>query len=368
MAASRTYHIRPVLDGQTLAAALRGLNAKLSWNDARKLIHNRHVQVNGNLVLDEARRIKTGDVVKVFEQPMAPPPSTRDVRVLHVDEDLIVIDKPAGITTLRHLQEQEWDDRRKQRQPTLDEALQEMVPGLMPQIRRSAMERAAEAEKRRESLPKGDPSSGIFRRGARQQQRDVPTGPIDVPKVRAVHRLDRDTSGLMIFALSTRAEPALIAMFKAHTIRRSYLAVVHGVVAAPMRIESWFVRDRGDGVRGSSPAGSAAADAQHAVTHVEPVEAIGSAYSVIRCRLETGRTHQIRIHLAEAGYMLCGERTYVRPRPGEPAVHEQSGAPRQALHSAELEFKHPFTDQTLKFTAPLPKDLANWLERLKKTG
>ena len=65
MPASRTYHIRPVLDGQTLASALRGLNAKLSWTDARKLIHNRHIQVNGNLVLDEARRLKTGDVVRM---------------------------------------------------------------------------------------------------------------------------------------------------------------------------------------------------------------------------------------------------------------------------------------------------------------
>jgi 23S rRNA pseudouridine1911/1915/1917 synthase len=358
MPASRTYHIRPVLDGQTLAAALRGLNAKLSWTEARKLIHNRHIQVNGNLVTDEARRLKTGDVVKVFEQPLAPAPSQRDVRVVHIDEDLIIVDKPAGITTLRHSQEQEWDDRRKQRQPTLDEVVEGMLPGLWGKVAR--VKRPVQASKLQD-----DPEKGIFRRNRNRSPEPTPERR-EIPKVRPVHRLDRDTSGLMLFALSTRAEPALVAMFKAHTIQRSYLAVVHGVVSTPMRIESWFVRDRGDGLRGSSPAGSQAPESQRAVTHVEPVEAIRDRYSIVRCRLETGRTHQIRIHLAEAGHMLCGERTYVRPAPDKPAVHETSGAPRQALHSADIEFKHPFSDQTLSFSSSLPKDLANWLERLKR--
>src|SRR5437764_12904297 len=125
----RTFHVRPVLANQTLAAALRRLVPELSWAEARRLITNRHVHVNGNLVLDEARRLKAGDVVKLFQHPRAPVPTTKDVRVLHVDSDLIVVDKPAGITTLRHAEERDWDERRKQRQPTLDEALQRMLPG-----------------------------------------------------------------------------------------------------------------------------------------------------------------------------------------------------------------------------------------------
>jgi len=362
MSASRTYHIRPVLDGQTLASVLRGLNAKLSWGDARKLIHNRHIQVNGNLVTDEVRRLKTGDVVKVSDQPMAPAPSQRDVRVVHIDEDLIIVDKPTGITTLRHSQEQEWDDRRKQRQPTFDEVVEGLLPGLWGKVQR--VERPAEVSK---NAPRDDPEKGIFRRNRNRLPEPAPRK-LEPQKVRPVHRLDRDTSGLMLFALSARAESALVAMFKSHTIRRSYLAVVHGVLVSSMRIESWFVRDRGDGLRGSSPAGSKAPESQRAVTHVEPVEAIGRDYSIVRCRLETGRTHQIRIHLAEAGHMLCGERTYVRPAPDKAAVHEQSGAPRQALHSADLELKHPFSGQTQTFSSPLAKDLANWLERLKQRG
>src|SRR5690348_2679699 len=101
MPADRTYHVRPVLDGQTLAAALRRLVAGLSWADARRMIAGRRVQVNGNLTLDEARRLKSGDVVKVFEHARAPVPTQRDVRVRHVDADLIVVEKPPGITTLR---------------------------------------------------------------------------------------------------------------------------------------------------------------------------------------------------------------------------------------------------------------------------
>src|SRR3954464_61869 len=131
MPADRTFHIRPVLNGQTLAAALRRLIAELSWADARGLIAGRRVQVNGNLTLDGARRLKAGDVVKVFEHARAPVPTQGDVRVRHVDDDLIVVEKPPGITTLRHAEEREWDDRRKQRQPTLDEVVQRILPEVL---------------------------------------------------------------------------------------------------------------------------------------------------------------------------------------------------------------------------------------------
>ena len=359
MAADRTYHIRPVLDGQTLAAGLRGLNQKLSWADARRLIANRHVQVNGNLVLDDARRLKAGDVVKVFDQPKAPVPTERDVRVVHLDADLIIVDKPAGITTLRHAEEQGWDDRRKQRQPTLDEVVQGILPSVWPP-------RGPRAEAKQDIPKPREGQAGILRRtGGRPAV--PPFGPsgIGLPKVRAVHRLDRDTSGLMLFALSPRAEQALVGLFKEHAIRRSYRAVVHGNLTAEQTIESWFVRDRGDGLRGTAPGGKEVEGAQHAVTHVRPVEPVaGGRYTLVECRLQTGRTHQIRIHLAEAGHMLCGERTYVRPRPGAEAVRDDSGAPRQALHSAEVEFAHPSTNETIRYASPMAKDVAQWLGRL----
>ncbi|CAA9382823.1 MAG: Ribosomal large subunit pseudouridine synthase D [uncultured Phycisphaerae bacterium] len=368
MPADRTYHIRPVLDGQTLAAGLRGLVAQLSWADARRLILNRQVQVNGNLVLDDTRRLKAGDVVKVFEHPKAPVPTERDVRVVHVDTDLIVVDKPAGITTLRHAEERDWDDRRKQRQPTLDEAVQLILPSVWPP--RPTMPRQAGggggggANRSRDADRDRAGPPGILRRTG---GRPTPPSPgVGLPRVRAVHRLDRDTSGLMLFALSPRAEQALVELFKEHAIRRSYRAVVHWALTAERTIESWLVRDRGDGLRGTAPGGKDAEGAQHAVTHVRPVEPVaGGRYTLVECRLQTGRTHQIRIHLAEAGHMLCGEKTYVRPRPAEPAVRDDSGAPRQALHSAEVEFTHPFTNEVLRFASPMAKDLSQWRGRLR---
>ena len=401
----RNYHVRPVLADETLAAALRLLVRDLSWNEARRLIAARRVSVNGNLAMDEARRLNSGDVVKVFEHPQAAIPTAKDVVVRYADDHLIVVEKPAGVTTLRHAEEREWDDRRKQKQATLDELVQELVPAALAAARRAGSPADAgrrQADRKPDVSAGGDPAFGVIRRpGGRPIAPPAPsvgnhaardragkgsaTGPRKrvapggrpivggrpnvgppPPKVRPVHRLDRDTSGLMLFALSPEAERALIAMFKAHTVRRSYLAAVHGRVAEPMRIESWIARDRGDGLRGSTASGREEPGSQRAVTHVRPDRSLGERYTVVRCQLETGRTHQIRIHLAEAGHMLCGEKTYVRPRPDAPAVLDDSGAPRQALHSAELELTHPVTGGELKFAAPLPKDLAQWLGRVAK--
>ena len=97
---------------------------------------------------------------------------------------------------------------------------------------------------------------------------------------------------------------------------------------------------------------------KEAVTHVEPVERL-SGYTVVACRLETGRTHQIRIHLAELGHPVCGEKVY---GPGK----DDSGAPRLALHAAELGFSHPATGEELRWTMPLPADLAEFVGQLQK--
>jgi 23S rRNA pseudouridine1911/1915/1917 synthase len=170
----------------------------------------------------------------------------------------------------------------------------------------------------------------------------------------------------MLFALSPRAEDSLTHAFKTHAIQRAYLAVAQGNIPAPTTIESWLVRDRGDGLRGSDPRGKDAPDAQRAVTHIDPVEHLADRYTVVRCRLETGRTHQIRIHLAESGHPLCGEKVYVRPAPGARAIEDDSGAPRHALHSAELEFIHPIAGERMKFTSPWPRDLSDWLKSKRR--
>jgi 23S rRNA pseudouridine1911/1915/1917 synthase len=310
MPKQQTFHLASDFKNVALPTALRDLLPKLSWSQVKGLIRQRRVQINGNLCLDEGRTVKAGDVIRVSDQSLAAPVTAKDVRLVHVDEHVVVIDKPPGITTLRHAEEKEWSDQRKQRQATLDE----LVEGLV-----------------------GKP-------------------------VRAVHRLDRDTSGLMVFARTAAAETHLIQQFKRHTVDRAYLAIAHGDVAE-QTIESLLVRDRGDGLRGSI-SDPKAADAEHAVTHIRPLEKL-SGYTVVECRLETGRTHQIRIHLSERGHMLCGEKIYIRP-PGGSMVEDPSGASRQALHAAVLGFEHPASGQRLQFVSPLSRDMAKLLERLRK--
>jgi 23S rRNA pseudouridine1911/1915/1917 synthase len=178
-------------------------------------------------------------------------------------------------------------------------------------------------------------------------------------RVRAVHRLDKDTSGLVAFARTVEAERDLGQQFRAHTVQRSYLAVVRGR-AMDQRIESWLIRDRGDGRRGSS---RRPGEGKRAVTHVRVVEELGP-YTLVECRLETGRTHQVRIHLGETGTPLCGERVYDRPLHGRP-VPDGSHAPRLALHAAGLGLRHPATGKPMAWVSPLPPDLAAFVARLR---
>jgi 23S rRNA pseudouridine1911/1915/1917 synthase len=177
----------------------------------------------------------------------------------------------------------------------------------------------------------------------------------------------------MLFARTRAAELKLVGMFRRHTIEREYCAVCVGRVE-PQKIESFLIRDRGDGHRGSLPADASEElqqSAQRAVTHIVSSESfvVGApeqVYSVIRCRLETGRTHQIRIHLAELGHMLCGDKIYARDAQGN-VTEDRSGAPRHALHSDRLTFTHPMTGQHLKFEMPMPPDLATWLQALRRS-
>jgi len=308
--AESAFTVPPELAGQTLVGAIKKLRADLSWSEVRKLIAGRRVTLNGRLCVEDLRRVRAGESVLISDRPHAPPPDAGDVRIVYADADLVVVEKPPGILSHRRIEEMNWPEERKRRQPTLDEVVQRLFP----------------------SRP---------------------------ARVRTVHRLDRDTSGLMLFALSPAAEQALVRMFKKHEVRRKYLAVVHGRMEKPRVIETWLVRDRGDGIRGSNPRGKADPEAKRALTRVRPVEHMRDRFTVVECELETGRTHQIRIHLSEIGHPLCGEQVYTRPAQGD------SGAPRVALHSTELSLAHPLTAKPIHFVSPLPQDLSAWLQRLR---
>jgi 23S rRNA pseudouridine1911/1915/1917 synthase len=329
-----------MLNGQTLAAALKQFLEGYSWSQVRKLVAGRRVQVHGNLCVDSERRLREGDVVKVLEQATAAPVTAADVRLAHVDEHLVVVQKPAGVTTLRHREETDLPERRKQLQATLDELVQEAL----------ALHLGVRGPREPRTQPK---------RGKRSLDPRL--------KLRPVHRLDRDTSGLMVFARSPAAEQKLIRMFAQHAVQRAYVAVVQGRVDA-QTIDTWLVRDRGDGLRGSLEAPTEEAikerEARRAVTHVRPLEHMQD-YTILECRLETGRTHQIRIHLSELGHPLCGERVYTHAL-GQPPRADGSGAPRQALHAAELALLHPANGKAMRFRMALPTDLKEWLLGLRR--
>ncbi len=353
---AQTFHLTTEHDGLSLPQALKALLPEPSWSQIRKLIAGRQVQVNGNLCLDEGRRVKAGDVVKLWDHPLARPAEAADVKIVYLDEHLVVVQKPAGVTTLRHREETDLPQRRKQLQPTLDELVVVVL------AKRLGLDTNP---KRKRGRTAGRASSGT-RRSERHRGRSLQRDPR--LSIRPVHRLDRDTSGLMVFARTAETERRLIRMFARHAVERAYVAVAHGRVEA-RTIDTWLVRDRADGLRGSTPLGETAEGAQHAITHLRPMEYVSSnpavaGYTIVECRLETGRTHQIRIHLAERGHMLCGEKTYTHSLGGKP-VEDTSGAPRHALHAAELAFVHPLTNQPLRFQMPLPKDLREWLVKLR---
>lgn len=341
-------HLGAEDDGQVLERVLKRRFATWSWGEVRRAILGRRVQINGNLCLDCLRKITPRDVLKVFAQPLPKPVGVEDVRIVYVDDFLVVVEKPAGITSVRHFEERNLSDRRRQLQPTLEELLPQALDAYFhPQ-------RAPPSPKRRD--PRQGHRDREKERAARWKRY----------RVVAVHRLDRDTSGLMVFARTPSVAQALGKAFRNHRVVRKYHAVVHGHPEA-QTFDTVLVRDRGDGIRGTKPADRAEDPTeQRAITHVRPLERLGD-YSLVECQLETGRTHQIRIHLSEAGFPLCGDPIYGRLRERRDG-NDQSGAPRQALHSATLSLEHPITGASLDFKMPWPADLHRWLQGLRRTA
>jgi 23S rRNA pseudouridine1911/1915/1917 synthase len=200
-----------------------------------------------------------------------------------------------------------------------------------------------------------------------------------------VHRIDKDTSGLLVAAKSDRAHQGLAAQFEAHEVERHYLAVCHGAPDAAdprlrgLRGVSW---EAGGVLRIATRLDRHRTDRQrqavtweggrHAVTRARVVEAFGTppGAALVDCWLETGRTHQIRVHLAYAGHSLVGDTVYGGNRAPSAKVLGEAGAaavrafPRQALHAATLGFVHPVRGEALRFEAPLPPDMSELLRAL----
>jgi 23S rRNA pseudouridine1911/1915/1917 synthase len=302
--------------GHTLAKVLRSRLGGPSWTDVRKLIAARRVKVGDAICTDDARRLKENEIVVLLEHPKPLPRAAHPERLVirHLDDHLVVVEKPPGVNTVRHPAELEWSEDRRRLDPTLEDLTQWAI---------------------------------AHRLGC---------SPKDLPRLRIVHRLDKETSGLVVFGRSPLAEKELGLQFRKHTVVRRYLAVVPGVFS-PRTIQSRLVPDRGDGRRGST---SLPAVGKEAITHIAVEERL-NGYTLLSCRLETGRTHQIRIHLAEAGHPVCGDKVYIKKANGE-IFNDVSGAPRLALHATELGFEHPVGGTHLHWTMPLPGDLAHFVQ------
>jgi 23S rRNA pseudouridine1911/1915/1917 synthase len=286
--------------GETLAAFVKARTG-VPWSVAKRQIAGGKVFVDGACATAIDQRLAAGQSVELRSGAPRPHDPAREGVLVHDDAHVVVIDKPSGVNSVP------YEDRET---------------GTAMDLIRGAWRR------------QGKPATTIA--------------------LHVVHRIDRATSGLLMFAKTKKAELGLAAQLRAHTVRRSYLCVAHGVVA-PGRIESYLVRDRGDGLRGST---TRLDQGKRAVTHVEVLRALRGA-TLCEVRLETGRTHQIRIHLAEAGHPLVGEEVYVRDHRGPVLT-----SARLLLHAATLGFDHPVTGARVELSSPLPPDFVRALEHL----
>jgi 23S rRNA pseudouridine1911/1915/1917 synthase len=303
-----------------------------SWSAVKKILYARFVGIGGVLCLDEARRLSRGEVVTIHDKPFPAPPKDQEVSIHHVDGDVVIVEKPSRMETLRRNSDVNWSWERKNRQPTLNEC----VPRLIGE------HAAAKRKSEKNSLR--------------------------FPKLHPVHRIDRDSSGLLVFARNKEAQTTIIHQFAQHSAVRKYLALIPGKIE-DQTITSQFIRNRGDGLRGST---TDTTIGEHATTHFktlqvfERVDEQGKSqfFSELECSLETGRTNQIRIHLAELGHPICGDIKYRGPF-GKPPVEDDSQIFRMALHATRLTFKHPTIDKQMDFTTPWPKKMQQYLAKIE---
>ena len=301
------FVLGPADRNATLAAALRRRLPGRSWSEVRRLCASGKVLVDGERTLDAASRLRDGARVEIRMAAPRPRPEIPDFAVVFEDPHLLVIEKPAGISSVPY--------DRKETGTAMD----------------------------------------LIREAWRRAGRKATATPLYI-----VHRLDKDTSGLLCFARTRLCERRLHIVFQHHQADREYLAVAHGRVES-QRIESVLVADRGDGLRGSIR--GRAQRGQRAVTHVAAVRPLRGA-TLCRVRLETGRTHQIRIHLAEAGHPIVGETVYIRDFLAAGAAAIPSS--RLMLHAATLDFDHPVTGQRLAFEVQPPADFRSVLQHLER--
>ena len=283
-----------------LEQVLRSRYPEASWSAIRRLVSTGKVAIGAQPTTEGRQLVPPGAEIQIRMTTPKPKPGASNAaeQIVFCDRHVVVVRKPVGISSVDHEDE-----------PT---SLQEQV-----RVWLSAQEKRP------------------------------------CPPLKVVHRLDKVTSGVMVFARTAESQAELKDQFRAHTTGRHYLAVAHGLVQ-DATLSYRLVRNRGDGLRGVT---SDPNRGVHSVTHVTQREQLRRC-TLVQCRLETGRTHQIRIHLAEIGHPVVGDPVYGGSQHG-PALD----CPRTLLHAASLSFSHPVQRQRLSFEEPLPPDFEGWLRR-----
>ena len=294
-----------------LDKALAARLPDLSRARLQALIAERRLSRDGRIVIDASSRAVAGEYALEVPAPVAaePQPEPIPLKVLFEDAHLIVVDKPAGMAM----------------HPAPGSETGTLVNALLAHC--------------------GASLSGI--------------GGVARPGI--VHRIDKETSGVVVAAKTDAAHQGLSALFASHDIDRVYVALTRGA-PQPRKgtIEGAIARSPSD----RKKMALARTGGRHAITHYAVERAFGPAEKPlaarVACRLETGRTHQIRVHLASKGAPCLGDPVYGSGQPAAPvrAAIAEAGLTRQALHAAVLGFRHPVTGETLRFESPLPPDMA----------
>ncbi|HEY0821781.1 MAG TPA: RluA family pseudouridine synthase [Rhizobacter sp.] len=285
------------LHGTRIDKVLVTMAEEFSRNHLQHLIDEGHVWIDGAAAKSASRKVQAGQRVEVELVPTAESRAFRaepiELPIVYEDEHLLVVDKPAGLVV--HPAAGNW--------------------------------------------------SGTLLNGLLAHHAAAAT----LPRAGIVHRLDKDTSGLMVVGKTLPAVTALVRAIAGHEVRREYLALAHGRLAEEfLHIDRPLARDPQSRVRMAIVA--TGKPAQTDVTRLAVAETSDGPVTAVRCRLHTGRTHQIRVHLASRGHPLLADTMYG----GRPAL----GLQRQALHAEQLAFTHPHTGAAVAFRADLPADLA----------
>jgi len=317
-----TVTAAPADAGARLDSYLAAAIGTISRSRVKGLILAGHVTRDGAVTLDASETVQPGATYLLAPPPTAPAaPQGEDIglTILYEDPYLLVLDKPAGLVV----------------HPAPGNPDGTLVNALIAHC--------------------GASLTGIG--GERR------------PGI--VHRLDKDTSGVMVVAKTELAHARLSAAFAAHELERAYLALCWGVPnPAQTRIEAAIGRD----ARERKRMAVVTRNGKPAVTNIRIIVKIRTAAALLSCRLETGRTHQIRVHMAHIGHPLIGDPVYLRRRPAaakelpEPARGLALDFPRQALHAEILGFSHPITGEKLSFTTPPPRDFQALLDALLACG